>query len=212
MKRIWHLLVLYCNIWLFSDYDYIRAISKDPLPIQKRRVETALPLHTAREGLPVCLGGGMAEEKKAMDVQQQEEEEEKEDEQVPDMAVVQLAFAAQAEGETPKGAELARAVMATVEAKSMAPWYTSLCAKHPELWKQDVALLEKMKAKNEARLKEIQDAYDQAEKDGGGKFNHELKQRDSCPFVAKGLSTTRCFSQTWRCWMPCLTKRRTAVA
>ncbi|CAM9099584.1 unnamed protein product [Phaeothamnion confervicola] len=92
-----------------------------------------------------------------------EPEEEKPDD-VPDMSAAQLAYAVVG-GQADAAAKTK--LLATIEAKAMAPWYASLSAAHPQLFPPDAALVARLKALNDAEFAAADAARDVAEKDAG---------------------------------------------
>ncbi|KAG5185175.1 26S proteasome subunit RPN7-domain-containing protein [Tribonema minus] len=93
-----------------------------------------------------------------------EDDEDKPTEQVPDMAVAQLAFVVTSGRGTQDDA---KAAMDIITAKNMAPFYKALCAKSPQHFALDDALLQRMEAENAKTLAEIDAAQEMAEKDSG---------------------------------------------
>ncbi len=82
---------------------------------------------------------------------------------IPDLRVAQTKFLLQSVDR--KNDSLKKALLRDIEDKEMAPFYAETCRDLG--WKVDEALLARLKAKNEAKLKELQDKLETVEKNEG---------------------------------------------
>ncbi len=94
---------------------------------------------------------------------------------IPDLRVAQKKFLLQKV--EPRNAELKKSLLSDVEAKDMAPFYAELC--HDLGWKADAAMEKRLKEKNEAKLKELQEKLEDAEKNEGESEIREALQARS---------------------------------
>ncbi len=82
---------------------------------------------------------------------------------IPDLRVAQKKFLLHKV--EPKNGEVKRSLLSDVEEQEMAPFYASLCK---ELgWRTDAALDKRLREKNEAKMKELQEKLEDAEKNEG---------------------------------------------
>lgn len=82
---------------------------------------------------------------------------------IPDLRVAQKKFLLQTI--EPKNADLKKSLLKDIEEKEMAPFYAVACK---ELgWRADAALEKRLAAKNETKLKELQEKLENAEKNEG---------------------------------------------